>query len=207
MSGQDESLHQAVMSVLIYRDRVEPGSELAYRAIEEEAARMCVEFDCPHPHVAMESTSGPKEVWWLNTFASEAERLLKLESYASNLPLMTALENIAKRKEGVAGGTDALATYRYDLSNGRKWSLSAARFVVGLITERPGLLDAAVFEMAGGQYVVLTPLRTREEAETIAAQIPTARVFAIRPYWGMAAPEWIAADPEFWKVNPVASAK
>ena len=29
-------------------------------------------------------------------------------------------------------------------------------------------------------------------------------VLAVRPYLGMPAKDWIAADPEFWKPNPMA---
>ncbi|MFN2444524.1 MAG: hypothetical protein ABR606_02875 [Vicinamibacterales bacterium] len=28
-----------------------------------------------------------------------------------------------------------------------------------------------------------------------------------RPYWGLPDGEWIASDPEFWNVNPIASGK
>jgi hypothetical protein len=33
---------------------------------------------------------------------------------------------------------------------------------------------------------------------------PDTTLFAVRPYWGMPAQEWIAADPEFWKLSPMA---
>jgi hypothetical protein len=58
----------------IFRDSVKAGREVEYRAAEEDAARACAEFHYPHPHLALESLSGPHEVWWLNAFESEEER-------------------------------------------------------------------------------------------------------------------------------------
>ena len=55
------------MILQIYREPLKPGSEDAYRAIEEDTARVCANLKCPHPHLAMESLTGPREVWWLET--------------------------------------------------------------------------------------------------------------------------------------------
>ena len=33
----------------IYRDFLRPGTDDAYREIEEEAARICARFKCPNP--------------------------------------------------------------------------------------------------------------------------------------------------------------
>jgi enterochelin esterase-like enzyme len=37
---------------------------------------------------------------------------------------------------------------------------------------------------------------------TLAAE-QGARIFAVRPNWSMPAPEWVAADPDFWRLAPV----
>lgn len=198
-----------VTVLMLYRDQVAPEREAEYRAIEEDAARICVELDCPHPHLALESLTGPKEVWWFNTFASDAERQRIVEAYAGNAPLLAALAGIAKRKEGIAKGVDVdvLATYQPHVSEGGAWSAAGARFVVGAIGERTNRLKGVVFETRDGRWIVLKAARTRPEADAIAARAGAeAIVFAVRPCWGMAAPEWITADPEFWKVNPRASA-
>jgi hypothetical protein len=39
----------------IFRDFVKPGSEADYRSVEEDAARICAELGCPHPHLAIRS--------------------------------------------------------------------------------------------------------------------------------------------------------
>lgn len=64
---------------------------------------------------------------------------------------------------------------------------------------------ASVFEAPEGTRYFLTGVRTRGEADLGAAALgQETRVFAVRPYWGMPAKEWIAADPEFWSTNPSA---
>ena len=62
-----------------------------------------------------------------------------------------------------------------------------------------------MFEAPDGPRFVFRPAGTRAEADALAAREPVgARIFAVRPYWGMPAKEWVAADPEFWKENPAA---
>jgi hypothetical protein len=61
--------------------------------------------------------------------------------------------------------------------------------------------EGSVWEVADSTLYVLRPVRTRREAEALAAE-QGARIFAVRPNWSMPAPEWIAADPEFWRLAP-----
>ncbi len=187
----------------IYRDSLRPGADDAYRKVEEDAARICAELGFPNPHLALESLSGPKEVWWLNSFPSEDVRKRVASDYASNRPLVDALEGIAKRKEGlVAEPVDQIWRYRPDLSGGAAWDLSGARFVVATVG-RDAAGTGAVFEIPDGSRVVLRKARSRAEAEAFAqAAGPGARLFAIRPEWGMPAKAWVSADPEFWRANP-----
>jgi hypothetical protein len=187
----------------IYRDFLEPGREAEYRTVEEDAARICADLKCPHPHLAIESLTGPKEVWWLNGFESEAEMQRVVQDYANNQALSVALAGIGPRKEGLVGTPmDIFARYRPDLSRATAWRLTGARFVVVIETKEDIAADGSVFEAPDATRFVLTPVATRGEAEIAAANRSEARVFAVRPYWGMPAKEWIAADPEFWKPNP-----
>lgn len=193
----------------IYRDSVKEGGEDAYKAIEEDAARACADLRFPHPHLAIESLTGPKEVWWLNAFESEAERQQVTVDYARNPALVAALEGIAKRKEEVTGTpVNVFAGYRADLSRGVPWNPSGARFVVVTVTNEGQRIEGAFFEAPDGTRFILRPAGTRSEAEVLAkAAGAETTVFAVRPYWGMPAKEWIDADPEFWKSNPTASAR
>lgn len=193
----------------IYRDPLTQGREAAYKAVEQEAARICAHLSFPHPHLAIESLTGPKEVWWLNAFASEAERQGVTRDYASNPALVAALGGIVKRKEGLTGTpVDVLTTYKADLSGGVLWEPAGARLFVVTVTKRDLQAKGSVFEAPDGSRYVLRPVRTRREADAEAAALgPETRVFAVRPYWGMPAKEWIAADPEFWRTNPMARQK
>src|ERR687895_955163 len=99
----------------IYRDSLKPEMEPAFKAIEEDAARICADLDCPNVHLAMESLATPVEVWWLTPYESEADKQRVANGYANNPRLMTALEDIAKRKVGVVGPAGGgLADYRSD---------------------------------------------------------------------------------------------
>jgi hypothetical protein len=74
------------------------------------------------------------------------------------------------------------------------------------MTKSSDRVEGSVYETPDGTRFVLRTFTTREPADAAAAATRAeARVFAVRPYWGMPAQEWIAADPEFWNVNPTAA--
>jgi hypothetical protein len=194
------------MILEIYRDFVKPGREAAFKAVEEDAARICAELKFPHSHLAIESLSGPKEVWWLNAFESEEDKQRVADDYARNPALKAALEDITRRKEGLTEApVNVYATYSADLSRGASWKVAGARFFVVTIATGDRRMEGAVFEASDGTRFVFRPFATRRQADAVApAAGPGTRVFAVRPYWGMPAEAWIAADPEFWKANPMA---
>ena len=111
----------------IYRDPLTAGREDAFDAVEKDAARVCARLGFPNPHLAIESLSGPKEVWWLNAFVSEADRDRVSSEYARNSALVAALDDIAKRKEGLTGiPVNILTAYLYSLYTMRGGRLSAS---------------------------------------------------------------------------------
>ncbi len=191
----------------IYRDFVKPGGEGAFRQVEEDAARICADLDCPNVHLAMESLAAPVEVWWLTPYVSQADRQRVADGYAHNAALMAALEGIAERKAGLVGTpVDVIATYRPEMSRAA-WKLAGARFVVVTMTTGDPDVEGAVFATADGTSFIFRAFAAGQDAEACVIQSgPDTRLFAVRPYWGMPAPEWIAADPEFWKPNARARA-
>jgi len=193
----------------IYREPVKAGREAAYRAVEEDGARICADMKFPHSHLAIESLSGPKEVWWLNGFESAEDKEQAYSDYARNPALVAALERHAKRKKALTGtGADIFTNYEAVSSQAAAWSLAGARFFVVTATRRNLAAVGSVFVAPDGTRFILRPVRTRQEADALAARAgPDTVIFAIRPYWGMPAREWIAADPEFWKPNPMARVK
>jgi len=191
----------------IFRERVKAGREDDYRAAEEDAARICARHQFPNPHLAMQAESGPNEVWWLNAFASEEARRRVTAEYEANVELVEALTAHGKRKQGLTDAAiDSVTAYRPDLSRA-PWDPAGARFFVVRIAAGAMSSEGSVFEAPEGGFYSLGPKRTHEEAAAVAAVDPGATVFAVRPWWGHPAREWIDADPDFWRVNPTASAR
>jgi hypothetical protein len=151
----------------------------------------------------LESLSGPHEAWWLNAFANEADTTRVGHAYAANRPLTDALSLIAKRKETLIGTPiKGYGVYRPDLSRGPVWSVLGARFMLVTVAHRRQPADGSVWELADTTFYVLQPLKTSQQANAMAAGQNT-RLFAVRPEWSMPAPEWVAADPTFWRLAPV----
>jgi hypothetical protein len=188
----------------VVRQAITAGGEAAYEEIENEIAVACVALKCPHPHLALETLAGPKEIWWFNFFESEAQRLQVTNAYESNRPLMEVLTRNSKRKSRYTGEiTDVILQYRPDLGRATYWDVLGARFVVVTIGE--GAIDTggSVFEGPDGAYLAVQFVRTLDDAERLASGGAT--VLEIRPSWGLPAEEWIDADRDFWSVNPVVS--
>ena len=200
-SGADDG---AAKIMQIYRDSLKRGSEAAFKTVERDAARICADLGCPNVHLAMESLTGPTEVWWLTPYASAADQRRVADGYRDNPRLMAALDGIARRKANLVGtAVDVIANYREDLSRGTRWNATGARFFVVTVTKRDPQTEGAVFEAADRTRFIFRAVAARRQAEVIAAAAGSAATaFAVRPYWGMPAREWITADPGFWKVNP-----
>ena len=176
--------------------------ESAYRAIEEEAAQTCAQLKCPNPYLALESLTRPHEAWWLNAFTDEADTTRVVRAYAANRPLMGALESITRRKEPLVGTPiQGYAVYRADLSLGQEWSVRGVRFFAITMARKAQPVRAVVWQAADSTFYIFRPARTQEQAEALAEEYG-ARIFVVRPNWSMPAPEWRAADPEFWARAP-----
>jgi len=175
------------MILEIYRDRLKQGSEDTFRAVEEDAARICADLQFPHAHLAIEALTGPREVWWLNAFESDAEIQQVARDFAQNPALVAALGLISKRREGLTETPiDTFASYRADLSRGAHWKLVGARFFAVTVTKGEPQAEGSVFEAPDGTRFILLPVRTRRQADaaaTAAGGEGETTVFAVRPYW------------------------
>jgi hypothetical protein len=186
----------------IYRDSVKSGADSAYRAIENDGAQICADFKCPNPYLGLESLNEPHEAFWLNAFASAADTTRVANAYAGNRPLSEALGLVAKRKATLIGKPiDGFGVYRHDLSRGPVWPVAGARYVLVSTMRSRKPADGSVWEMPDSTLYVFRPVKTAQQAKALAAA-DNARVFAVRPNWSMPAPEWVAADPEFWRLAP-----
>jgi hypothetical protein len=187
--------------LLIYRETLKPGAEAAYQEIEEEIARTCVKNQCPHAYLGIEALTGPKEVWFFNGYRSQADVEQVKADWTKRDALIEALGKLSKQKAALTfDRADVFANHRPDLTRGPGWRLGEGRFLVITISKDGGAIDGTVFETADGWRVIVTPAQSREAAEArLATAGPEARLFAVRPRWSAPAPEWIAADPEFWR--------
>jgi hypothetical protein len=191
--------------LLIARERLRPGSEEAYDKNELQLATLCATLKCPHPYLALATVAGPKEVWWLNAFASQEERDSIDASYANNELLMAAMRPLAKRKEGFRESfTSTMTEFRRDLS-GSALRIGGARFLVINVAQDGRTAMGAVFEAADGRRFVIAPANDRGVAEDLAARTePGATILGVQPQWSFPAEAWIDADPEFWQSSLVA---
>jgi hypothetical protein len=185
----------------IYRDFLKPGTDAAYREIEDDAARVCVRLNCPNPYLAIQSLTGPTEVWYLNGYRSAAHETAVVEGYQRNAPLMAALEHIPKRKAGlILPALNTRTTFREDLTRGSPWRIGEGRFLVITVTKSRRKVQGTVFEAEDGTRFIIKWAQSREEADA-SAEVAGAdtRVFAVRPSMSMPAQDWIAGDVGFWR--------
>src|SRR5882757_1465330 len=130
------------MLLLIHRDFLKPGSEAAYREIEEDTARILREaspltgeqdVQFPNPYLAAELLDGPKEVWFFTGWNSMADYERVGDEYRrkASASLVAALEKNSKKKAGLTlEPVSVFANYRQDLSRGERWSVGRGRFLV-----------------------------------------------------------------------------
>jgi hypothetical protein len=191
----------------IVREPLKPGSDTAFNAIEQERARVSAMLGCPHPYLGAESVTGSKEVWWLNGYQSSAEQKQVYDAYAKNAPLMEAFQQSAKPKaELTLKPIEMFVRYRADLSAGTPWLLGHGRYLVITVTRSAARLTGTVFADPDGTRVFVTPAETWHEAQAAKASAgPEATILAVQPSWSFPAPDWIAADPAFWRSSPAAT--
>lgn len=191
----------------IVRERLKPGAEAAFNAIEEDRARISATLSCPHPYLGAESVTGPKEAWWFNGYQSSAERQQVYDAYANNAALMAAFQESVRPKADITLKViEVFASYKPDRSEPASWTLGHGRYLVITRIDHSSRPGGAVFEGDDGISVAVRSASTPEEAEAMKVSAVRERmVLAVRPSWSFPAPEWIAADPEFWRASPAAS--
>lgn len=183
----------------IVREPLRPGSEAAYHALEEDTARTAAALGCPHPYLAAETVTGPKEVWWFNGYESSAEQKQIRDEYASNARLMSALQQSSHRKASLTfPPIEVVAEHRPD-STRHAWVLGRGRFLVITVTKHDRTIPGAVFVAVDGTRVIVVSAQTREQADAMRAAAGEASVLlAVRPSWSFPDKDWIDADAEFW---------
>ena len=203
MASMQVAAHARPSHILqVFREPLKPRVEAEYDRIESDTARKCAELRCPHPYLGLESLTGPREVWWFNGYDSAADQKEVADAWARNKALLAVLGRNGKRKARLtAKPIEVFASYRDDLSAGPPWLIGRGRFLVITVSRNAPRVKGTVFETDDGIRFVITPAQTREEADAVAAASTDSRVFAVRPSWSHPAEDWIAADPEFWRLG------
>src|SRR5215472_10829614 len=133
--------------LLIAREPLAAGCEKAYREIEEETAHLSAKLGCPHPYLAMESLTAPKEIWWFNGFDSPEDQRQVAEAYEKNALFSAALKKNSDRKAPLTGKViEIVAQYRPDLTSGVPWILGHGRFLVIAVTKAQPTSAGTVFQ-------------------------------------------------------------
>jgi len=188
----------------VAREYLKPGAVQAVHKIEVDAAQICIRLKFPHRYLVLESLTGPKEFWYLNAFDSQAEMNEVSREYEGNKALTSALAENLKRKAPylAAESTNVFLNYRPELSGETWWVMGHGRFLVTNWTKGSAGPGGTVFEGPDGNRLVIRAVRTRAEAESMAAAAGAGtHVFAIHPELGWPDEEWVTSDPEFWRVR------
>jgi hypothetical protein len=187
----------------VYREYLKPDVVKALHQIEVDAAQICIRLKFPHRYLVLESLTGPKEFWYLNAFESQTDLDEVGREYEGNKALTSALAQNLKRKAAylAAESTNVFLNYRPELSGGTPWAMGHGRFLVAAWT-KGSTGTGTVFEAPDGNRLVIRAVRTRAEADSMAAAAGAGtHVFAIHPELGWPDEKWVTADPEFWRVR------
>lgn len=123
----------------IYRDPVKPSKMVEYSRIEGEAAQACARAST-WPYLAIQSITGPQEVWFISAFDSYAAMEHSAQPFARNAALSGELNRLLEAKANLVTEPRAVfAHYRDDLSSNSGLILPRTRFLtVTAVTVRPG---------------------------------------------------------------------
>jgi hypothetical protein len=193
--------NQSPQILYISREFWKPGHEAELNRIEAEAARVCIGLGVPHPYLGIESLTGPKEVWYINGFASAEELNQVTEAYSKKPELLAAMNRFAQQRREFQShpNIEVTATYRPELSRGAEWVVGEDRFLVITVTKGDPHSDGMVFESQDGLRFIVTAAKTRAQTDAkLSAAGPDAKIFAARPEFSMPAAQWVASDPSFW---------
>jgi hypothetical protein len=189
-------------TLLLVHEVVRSDSATVFDANEMAVARTCIRLGCPHAYLALVSES-PGDVWWLNAFASAADKRLADREWASRRELLIALQSLSRRKEQLRESISTYsAGYRADLSTGPILTLSGARFVVMSKDTTPPShsVSSAIFATPDAQYFAIRAAQTVLEATHLKKMMgAAAHVYRVEPRWSVPEASWIAKDPMFWR--------
>jgi hypothetical protein len=180
-------------------ERIKPGNEARYDAIERQLAVLCKER-CPNAYLALESFATPKEIYWLTAYRTAADVERIAAAYASNALLRADLQALsAPKDELVESAVTLMLEHRETLSDTSPWLVGILPYAV-IVEGRDAVTSGgAVFEAPDGMRLVFAPAANAEDANAVAAALgPGAKPFAVRAEWSKPTAAWIIANPALW---------
>jgi hypothetical protein len=185
----------------IVKERLKPDADEAYGKIEGSLARLCARMNAPNRYLALASVELPREVWWLNEYASQADVERVAQAYAKDTALLSAMGEVAQGKSKLTSQPiDRMTTLRADLSDGSPWQIGELRFALILETRKPTKSPGTVYQLPDGGFVVFAAAADIGEADRLAAVLHSdTRIFEVRPEWSFPYDRWVARNPKLWR--------
>src|SRR5882672_10961840 len=123
----------------IYRDQVKPSKMAEYAKIEGEAAQVCARAST-WPYLAIQTMTGPQEVWFISGFDSYAAMEHSAGPFNRNAALAAELNRLLEAKANLVAEPRAVyAHYRDDISSNSGLVPARTRFfTVTMVSVRPG---------------------------------------------------------------------
>jgi len=112
----------------IYRDSVKPGKMAEYTRVEGEAANACFRANT-WPYFAVQSITGPEEVWFISGFETYAAMERSAEPFARNAALGAELGKVTEAKASLVSEPSTIFfRYRDELGRNNGLVRPGARF-------------------------------------------------------------------------------
>jgi len=109
----------------------------------------------------------------------------------------------AKKARHTGPVVDTVSRYRRDLDSEGGWNLLGARYAAVSFGDAAIATGAPIFEQPDGACFSVRFFKALAPATQCASNSGT--VLRFRPAWGLPVWEVIAADRNFWSVNPAAT--
>lgn len=189
----------------IDRYRLKPGTAVAVHHLQQQIAIAVARATGAWPSLAVESLTGPSEVWRISGFPSVPEQRKALQAAEDNPILRAELERIETQLRVLIGDpVTTVATYCGGVGRRFSWPMGRGHYLIITRLDTHENSEGALYETADGSLLRFASARTRKSADLRAHGPSPGNVFSIRPTWSVPAPAWIRSDPAFWNSSPVA---
>jgi hypothetical protein len=184
----------------LVRERIASGHEADYDTIERAIAQACRALAAPHPYLALQNVNDPREIWWINRFASPAQRQQVVDAYAANVALMNEMGGLGARKASCVESSTDLLLRSSGPDHESHAALGHMACLVADWARDRGRTDVWTFDGNDGIQLAISPAESVPAARARADGLgPEAIVLAVVPAWSLPSPAWITANAALWR--------